>query len=67
MTSPAPLRPVEGFAVGRLARPVAAVTQGALDARAERLWLHTCLLDSAAAPPAYERRGFRRADARAGR
>jgi hypothetical protein len=30
------------------------------DRGAERVWLHTCSLDSPAALPSYERRGFRR-------
>ena len=46
---------------------LAAVTQGAWDAGAERVWLHTCSLDSPAALPSYERRGFRRYDERIGR
>ena len=46
---------------------LAAVTRGAWDAGAERVWLHTCSLDSPAALPAYERRGFRRYDERPGR
>jgi GNAT superfamily N-acetyltransferase len=46
---------------------LAAATQGAWDAGAERVWLHTCSLDSPAALPSYERRGFRRYDERAGR
>ena len=46
---------------------LATVTQGAWDAGAERVWLHTCSLDSPAALPSYERRGFRRYDERTGR
>jgi GNAT superfamily N-acetyltransferase len=46
---------------------LAAVTQGAWEDGAERVWLHTCSLDSPAALPAYERRGFRRYDERIGR
>jgi GNAT superfamily N-acetyltransferase len=46
---------------------LAAVTRAAWDAGAERVWLHTCSLDSPAALPSYERRGFRRYDERAGR
>ena len=46
---------------------LAHVTQAAWDAGAERVWLHTCSLDSPAALPAYERRGFRRYDERTGR
>jgi GNAT superfamily N-acetyltransferase len=46
---------------------LATVTQGAWDAGAERVWLHTCSLDSPAALPSYERRGFRRYDERVGR
>ena len=44
-----------------------AVTRAAWDAGAARVWLHTCSLDSPAALPSYERRGFRRYDERAGR
>jgi len=39
---------------------LAAVTRAAWAAGARRVWLHTCSLDSRAALPAYERRGFRR-------
>ena len=39
-----------------------AVTREAWDGGAARVWLHTCSLDSPAALPAYERRGFRRYD-----
>ena len=39
---------------------LAAVTREAWEAGARRVWLHTCTLDSPAALPAYERRGFRR-------
>ena len=46
---------------------LAAVTQAAWDGGAERVWLHTCSLDSPAALPAYEARGFRRYDERVGR
>jgi GNAT superfamily N-acetyltransferase len=46
---------------------LAAATQGAWDAGAQRVWLHTCSLDSPAALPSYERRGFRRFDERIGR
>jgi GNAT superfamily N-acetyltransferase len=46
---------------------LAAVTQAAWDGGAERVWLHTCSLDSRAALPAYERRGFRRYEERIGR
>jgi GNAT superfamily N-acetyltransferase len=38
---------------------LAAVTQRAWAEGAGRVWLHTCSLDSPAALPAYERRGFR--------
>ena len=34
---------------------------------ARRVWLHTCSLDSPAALPSYEARGFRRYDERTGR
>jgi GNAT superfamily N-acetyltransferase len=46
---------------------LATVTQAAWDGGAERVWLHTCSLDSPAALPSYERRGFRRYDERTGR
>ena len=46
---------------------LATVTQAAWDDGAERVWLHTCSLDSPAALPSYERRGFRRYDERIGR
>jgi GNAT superfamily N-acetyltransferase len=46
---------------------LAAVSQAAWERGAERVWLHTCSLDSPAALPAYERRGFRRYDERTGR
>ena len=46
---------------------LAAVTQAAWDGGAQRVWLHTCSLDSPAALPSYERRGFRRYDERTGR
>ena len=36
------------------------VTADAWQRGAQRVWLHTCSLDSAAALPGYERRGFRR-------
>ena len=39
---------------------LAAVTADAWERAARRVWLHTCSLDSAAALPSYERRGFRR-------
>jgi GNAT superfamily N-acetyltransferase len=39
-----------------------AVTREAWAGGAARVWLHTCSLDSPAALPAYERRGFRRYD-----
>jgi GNAT superfamily N-acetyltransferase len=39
-----------------------AVTREAWRSGATRVWLHTCSLDSPAALPAYERRGFRRYD-----
>jgi len=39
---------------------LAAVTRDAWERGAARVWLHTCSLDSPAALPAYERRGFRR-------
>jgi len=39
---------------------LAAVTAAAWERGAERVWLHTCSLDSPAALPSYERRGFRR-------
>jgi GNAT superfamily N-acetyltransferase len=41
-----------------------AVTRRAWELGAQRVWLHTCSLDSPAALPAYERRGFRRYDVR---
>jgi GNAT superfamily N-acetyltransferase len=44
-----------------------AVTAGVWEDGAERVWLHTCSLDSPAALPAYEARGFRRYDERTGR
>ena len=37
-----------------------AVTRDAWERGASRVWLHTCSLDSPAALPSYERRGFRR-------
>ena len=37
-----------------------AVTRDAWERGATRVWLHTCSLDSEAALPGYERRGFRR-------
>jgi GNAT superfamily N-acetyltransferase len=46
---------------------LAAVTRAAWAGGAARVWLHTCSLDSPAALPSYERRGFRRYDERAGR
>ena len=46
---------------------LAAVTAAAWEDGAERVWLHTCSLDSPAALPAYEARGFRRYDERTGR
>jgi GNAT superfamily N-acetyltransferase len=46
---------------------LATVTQGVWDAGADRVWLHTCSLDSPAALPSYERRGFRRYAERVGR
>jgi ribosomal protein S18 acetylase RimI-like enzyme len=46
---------------------LAAVTEAAWADGAERVWLHTCSLDSPAALPAYEARGFRRYDERTGR
>ena len=39
---------------------LAAVTADAWERGAGRVWLHTCSLDSPAALPSYERRGFRR-------
>jgi GNAT superfamily N-acetyltransferase len=39
---------------------LATVTADAWRRGAQRVWLHTCSLDSAAALPGYERRGFRR-------
>ena len=39
---------------------LAAITSDAWDRGARRVWLHTCSLDSPAALPSYERRGFRR-------
>ena len=41
---------------------LAAVTADAWERGAERVWLHTCSLDSPAALPSYQRRGFRRYD-----
>jgi GNAT superfamily N-acetyltransferase len=41
---------------------LAAVTGDAWERGARRVWLHTCSLDSPAALPSYERRGFRRYD-----
>ena len=38
---------------------LAAVTRDAWERGATRVWLHTCSLDSEAALPGYERRGFR--------
>jgi GNAT superfamily N-acetyltransferase len=46
---------------------LAAVTEAAWEDGAERVWLHTCSLDSPDALPAYEARGFRRYDERTGR
>jgi GNAT superfamily N-acetyltransferase len=46
---------------------LASVTQAVWDGGAERVWLHTCSLDSPAALPSYERRGFRRYEERIGR
>jgi GNAT superfamily N-acetyltransferase len=46
---------------------LAAVTERAWESGAGRVWLHTCSLDSPAALPAYERRGFRRYDEKVGR
>ena len=46
---------------------LAAVTRAAWENGAGRVWLHTCSLDSPAALPSYERRGFRRFDERVGR
>jgi GNAT superfamily N-acetyltransferase len=46
---------------------LAAVTEAAWEDGAGRVWLHTCSLDSPAALPAYEARGFRRYDERTGR
>ena len=40
--------------------PLDAVTREAWAGGVARVWLHTCTLDSPAALPAYERRGFRR-------
>jgi GNAT superfamily N-acetyltransferase len=39
---------------------LASVTAAAWERGARRVWLHTCSLDSPAALPSYERRGFRR-------
>ena len=39
---------------------LAAVIADAWERGARRVWLHTCSLDSPAALPSYERRGFRR-------
>ena len=39
---------------------LAAVVADAWERGARRVWLHTCSLDSPAALPSYERRGFRR-------
>ena len=39
---------------------LAAATADAWERGAARVWLHTCSLDSPAALPSYERRGFRR-------
>jgi GNAT superfamily N-acetyltransferase len=39
---------------------LSAVTADAWERGARRVWLHTCSLDSPAALPSYERRGFRR-------
>jgi hypothetical protein len=44
------------------ARCLTAVTAAAWEDGAERVWLHTCSLDSPAALPAYERAGSRRYD-----
>ncbi len=41
-----------------------AVTRVAWAQGPDRVWLHTCSLDSPAALPAYQRRGFRRYDER---
>jgi GNAT superfamily N-acetyltransferase len=41
---------------------LAAVTADAWERGARRVWLHTCSLDSPAALPSYEHRGFRRYD-----
>ncbi len=41
---------------------LACVTADAWERSARRVWLHTCSLDSPAALPSYERRGFRRYD-----
>jgi GNAT superfamily N-acetyltransferase len=38
---------------------LAAAVERAWEAGADRVWLHTCSLDSPAALPSYERRGFR--------
>ena len=46
---------------------LATVTEAAWEDGAERVWLHTCSLDSPAALPAYEARGFRRYEERTGR
>ena len=46
---------------------LASVTEAAWQSGAQRVWLHTCSLDSPAALPSYERRGFRRYDERTGR
>ena len=45
---------------------LAAVTADAWERGAQRVWLHTCSLDSPAALPSYERRGFRRYHEEAG-
>jgi GNAT superfamily N-acetyltransferase len=46
---------------------LAAATERAWESGAGRVWLHTCSLDSPAALPSYERRGFRRYDEKVGR
>ena len=47
----------EGRGLGGLL--LTAVTRRAWELGPRRVWLHTCSLDSPAALPAYERRGFR--------
>ena len=43
---------------------LAAATRAAWAQGPDRVWLHTCSLDSPAALPSYQRRGFRRYDER---